>query len=104
MGIRSAAGRSTPIPHSAIGDIMLKTISRELADRRFIIARLDIDRGYFSLTGELYEPRGTWSGKARHRNGRDFDAGGQITEDLLRAFPDLAAFARMHLSDAATGE
>jgi hypothetical protein len=81
-----------------------RTLVRDMPNRSRVVATLDIGRGYFSLTGELYEPHGTWSGKARHENEREPDSGGQITDEVLRAFPKLAGFARMHLSDLETGE
>lgn len=87
----------------------MKTLShqiiRDMPDQSRIIAELEI-RGEdstlsagFSLCGSLYESHGTWSGKAQHENDRDIDSGGQIRGDLLRAFPFLEDFARMHLSD-----
>src|SRR4051794_18866771 len=77
---------------------------RDMPDRRRVVATLDVSRGYFSLTGEVYEPHGTWSGAARHRNDREPDACGQVTDELAAAFPQLRAFARMHLSDVESGE
>jgi hypothetical protein len=43
-----------------------RTLVRDMPNRSRVVATLDIGRGYFSLTGELYEPHGTWSGRARH--------------------------------------
>lgn len=78
---------------------------RDLPNRSRIIAEVEI-RGNdsdlspaFSLCGSLYEAHGTWSGKAQHENGRDIDAGGQITDELSKAFPELQPFARLHSCD-----
>lgn len=82
-------------------------ITRDLPNRDRIVAKLEIRRPTdpgrslspgFSLTGEIYEARGSWSGARRHKQGLDYDAGGCIQE-LLRAFPNLAAFGRVHLAD-----
>jgi len=85
-----------------------KTLTRDLPNGSRIVATLairDLGTGpYFSLTGEVYDRHGTWSGAARQRNGREPDACGQVTEELLRAFPSLASFERMHLANAETGE
>lgn len=80
-------------------------LTRDLANGSRIVANVEI-RGDdsqcspgFSLCGELYEKHGTWSGKAQQENGRGCDACGQITEDVLRAFPQLKTLASLHLSD-----
>lgn len=84
-----------------------RTLVRDMPDRSRIIARLEIRgpdnaRGLspgFSLTGEVYKPRGTWSGAMRHRRGLEWDAGGCLHASVLRAFPHLKPFARVHLAD-----
>jgi hypothetical protein len=53
----------------------------------------------FSVTGEVYDRHGTWSGAARKRNGREEDAGGCVHEEVLRAFPHLEPLVRVHLAD-----
>lgn len=68
----------------------------------------------FSLTGELFEGRPNRSGARRHRHyvnrggnvgpSAESDMSGAIGDDLARVMPQLAAFARMHLSDPETGE
>lgn len=84
---------------------MRKSIHRAMPDGSFVVATLEIrDAGGtlsegFSLTGEVYDRHGTWSGKARWRNDREPDSCGQVTEEIARAFPRLEPFARMHLSD-----
>ena len=81
------------------------TLTRDLPNRSRIVATITTERGYFSLTGELYEAHGTWSGAARQRHGRDIDAGGQIVDELRAAFGSrIEPFARLHLSDVETGE
>jgi hypothetical protein len=82
-----------------------RTLVRDMPNRSRVVATLDIGRGYFSLTGELYEPHGTWSGRARHGERARARLGAAKSRDkVLRAFPKLAGFARMHLSDLETGE
>lgn len=81
------------------------TIIRDRGRNRYVatleIRQPDNPRGLspgFSITGEIYEPHGTWSGQAQHRNGRESDSGGAIGEELARIFPELAPFARVHLA------
>jgi hypothetical protein len=74
-----------------------KTIIRDVGRTRYV-AHLRITDGYFSLTGELYEPHGTRSGAAQHRNGREPDMGGAMGDTLARVIPELEPFARVHLS------
>lgn len=64
----------------------------------YVVAQIDTSRGYFGISGMLWEKRGTRSGRTRYCEGRDFDAGGQITEDILRAFPRLKPLLDLHLS------
>lgn len=52
----------------------------------------------FSITGDVYEPHGTWSGEAAQRNGREWDSGGAIGDKLAEILPPLAIFERVHLA------
>jgi hypothetical protein len=85
-------------------ETVTRTVSRLLPDRTYVRATVGLNylagnsAAYWTATGEVYEPRGTWSGEARHRNGRDFDMGGQVHAELLRAFPQLAPIVALHLS------
>lgn len=86
-----------------------RTLIKDLPDRSRIVARLELreegDRGdlspAFSVTGDLYESHGTWSGAAQSRNGREADSCGCIHEEITRAFPELEPLIRLHLSDPA---
>lgn len=56
----------------------------------------------FSVTGELYEPHGTWSGAAQYRNGRECDSCGNFAclHDEIRLFaPELGPVIDVHLAD-----
>lgn len=53
----------------------------------------------FSVTGALYEPHGTWSGKAQYTNGRYPDASGAMHEEILQFAPELAPLVSVHLAD-----
>lgn len=79
------------------------TLERSLPDADYLRATVTTAGGYFSLTGELYESRPNARGFTRYQQGREPDAFGQLTEDVLRAFPQLEPFARLHLADAETG-
>jgi hypothetical protein len=91
--------------------IIERTLARNLADRSRIVATLELriaDSGErlvgglspaFSVTGEVYEPRGTWSGEAQERNGREPDMSGCIHDQILRAFPKLKPIVALHLSN-----
>lgn len=90
--------------------IAQRVLVRDLPDRSRIVATLRIDHlagnehPYFSATCDLYEPRGTHSGAARQRAGRDMDSGGASHATILAAFPGAAAFVRMHLANYPSGE
>lgn len=73
------------------------TLSKSLPDRTYVRVTADTTRGYFSVTGEVYEPHGTWSGEARFRNGRDCDGAGQCGE--IAHFPEMVPIMRVHLCD-----
>lgn len=81
-----------------------KTIARDLPDGGYleVTAELRDDSGTlspgFCLTGSLWERYGTRSGRVRARNGADIDAGGQLVETMLTAYPELTPFARVHLA------
>lgn len=92
--------------------ITQKTLIRDMPNGDRIVAHLELrealpgerfdERGLspsFSATGELYEKRGTWSGAAAQRNGREPATSGCIHEEILRAFPHLESFVALHLSD-----
>lgn len=83
-----------------------RTITRKNPNRTFIVVtaelRIDDPRGLsdgFSITGELYEPHGTWSGAARYRNGREADRCGCIHDDIGRYLPKLQPLINVHLAD-----
>lgn len=81
------------------------TAERSLQGGEFVRAHVELREDHptlsdgFSVTGELYERHGTWSGAAQYRNGRDMDAAGCIHDEVLRAFPHLAPIVALHLSD-----
>lgn len=82
-----------------------RTLVRDMPDRTRVVANVVLrdDEGPlsagFSVTGELYDPHGTWTGRAQHENGREADAGGCIHDEILRAFPKLAPVVALHLAD-----
>jgi hypothetical protein len=83
----------------------LKTVSRLLPDRTFVLAQLGLHKlagnaqAYWTATAEVFGPHGTWSGEACWRNGREPDNCGQCHAEILRAFPQFAPIVAMHLSD-----
>lgn len=83
---------------------MKATLHRALPNGDYIEVVARYDDGYFSLTGSLWEKRGRVPGASRARMGRDADASGQITDEALSAFPQLAPIAALHLSDANSGQ
>lgn len=101
------AGRLSIVrPHGSGGEgSRALTITVDTADRARHVAHLEIRQPGgslspgFSLTGETYEPRGTWSGEARQRNGREWDMGGARGEAMAALIPELSAFDALHLSD-----
>lgn len=99
--------------------VIKRTLTRDMPDRSRVVARLELRasddpdnpralvRGLspaFSLTGELYESRSNASGAARQRAGREWDSGGSMHAEILRAFPRLQRFADMHGANPWTGE
>lgn len=87
-----------------------RILVRDMPDRSRIVATLRISQyggnrhPHFSATAEVYEPHGQHSGKLRARQSREADCGGCMHGAILTAFPGLAAFVRMHLSDFPSGE
>jgi hypothetical protein len=84
---------------------VLKTLTRALPDRTFTVARVGLDKldgnrqAYWTATADVYEPHGTWSGRARYDNEREADMCGSTHGAILRAFPKLAPIVALHLSD-----
>lgn len=82
-----------------------KTVARDLPDGSYLEIHVEErdDSGTlspgFSITGSLWEKRGTWSGRARARNGRDSDLGGCIHEEILKHAPHLEPIVKVHLAD-----
>lgn len=87
-------------------ETVIRTVSRDLAGRVFIVADIGLRKldgnpqSYWTATAQVYEPHGTWSGRARFNNDREPDSGGACHELILRAWPKLAPIVAMHLSDA----
>ena len=87
-------------------ETVMRTVSRSMPDRSFIVAHvglhwIDGNRdAYWSATGDLYEPHGTWSGRARFNNDREPDVCGAIQDEILRAWPHLAPIVALHLADS----
>jgi len=82
-----------------------KTIERARGNR-FMRITVELREGdprglsdAFSVTGELYEPHGTWSGAARYRNGREADALGMMHDEIRLFAPELAPLIDVHLAD-----
>lgn len=83
-----------------------RTLWRSLSGKRYIVVNIAVRENDpsglsdgFSVTGDLYEPRGTWSGAAQFRNGREADMSGCIHEEVLAAFVGLKPIVDLHLSD-----
>lgn len=84
---------------------MMRTVAREIEFEgqqvkvEAVYGVADSGSGpYFSLTGSVWAKQP--SGRFRH----DPDAAGQVTDEILAAFPWLGLMARVHLDDAVTGE
>ncbi len=84
---------------------MRKVIQRQMG-RDFMVITAELrendSRGLsdgFSVTAHLYEPHGTWSGKARFDNGRDCDSAGAMHTEILKFAPELAPVVAVHLAD-----
>jgi hypothetical protein len=86
-------------------ETVLKTVTRLLPNRTYVVAQVGLQKlagnaqAYWTATADVYEPHGTWSGKAQHDNGREADMFGQCHTEILRAFPKLAPIVALHLSD-----
>lgn len=100
-----------------MGNVIKRRLERAMPDGRYVIADLEMRTGdtglspAFSLTGEIWENHGHLTGVGRHR--RHVNSGGEwgeadcfgaLSEDLVRAFPKLKFFERMHLADPTSGE
>lgn len=92
--------------------IIKRTVIRDMPDKSRVVAELllrfatkgsrfaedGISPG-FSATAHTYEPRSNASGAARMKLGREPDTFGADHEAIVRAFPKLAPFVALHLSD-----
>lgn len=85
--------------------IITKTVERVKSRALLRITaelRIDDPRGLsdaFAITADLYEPHGTWSGRAQFENGREMDAGGCMHDEILKFAPELAPLVAVHLAD-----
>lgn len=81
-----------------------KTIGLDLPDRGYveIVAEERDDSGTlspgFSITADVWEAHGTWSGRAQKRNGREQDMGGCLHDLILKIAPELAPLVSAHLA------
>jgi hypothetical protein len=86
-------------------ETIMRTLTRAMPDRSFVVARVGLQyldgnsSAYWAAGADVYDARGTCSGEARWRNGREPDACGMMHAELLRTFPQLAPFVRLHLAD-----
>jgi len=84
-----------------------KTIGRDLPNGDYIEIEAEErdDSGTlspgFAITLTGWEKRGTWSGRAAKRNGRDAVYAGADHDTILRAAPELAPLVTAHLADQA---
>lgn len=82
-----------------------KTIGRDLPNGDYveITAEERDDSGTlsagFAVTLLGWERRGTWSGRAAKRNGREATFGGADHKTILRVAPELGAIVACHLAD-----
>lgn len=84
-----------------------KVIGRDLPNGDYIEIEIEAtERGGsdglsagFAVTCTGWEKRGTWSGRAAKRNGRECTYGGADHETILRAAPELAPLVVAHLAD-----
>jgi hypothetical protein len=82
-----------------------KTIGRDLPNGDYVEIEAEErdDSGTlsagFAITLTGWEKRGTWSGRAAKRNGREPVYGGADHETILRAAPELAPLVAAHLAD-----
>lgn len=85
-----------------VGDIVA-TLEAETPDGEYLVATartqaLGDQAPYFSLTGELYRRKASYTRRAEPV------ACGCLHEEILAAFPNLAPIEALHCSDAITGE
>lgn len=89
--------------------LVSRTLIRDMPDRSRIVAQLEIHQiggnahPHFSATASVYEAHGTHSGASRHRRGLESDGAGCDHSAILGAFPGLAPFVAVHLSDYPSG-
>lgn len=82
-----------------------KTIGRDLPNGDYVEITAELRDGSnglspaFSVTLTGWEKRGTWSGRAAKRNGRQWVFGGADHDLVLRAAPGLAPIVAVHLAD-----
>lgn len=82
-----------------------KTIGRDLPNGDYVEITAEERDGStglsagFAITLTGWEKRGTWSGRAAARNGRDSTYGGADHETILAAAPELAPIVAVHLAD-----
>ena len=87
-------------------ETVIKTVSRDLTGRRFIVAKFGLRKldgnpqAYWTATADIYEPHGTWSGRARFNNDREPDSSGSGGETIVKAWPWLAPIVALALSSA----
>jgi hypothetical protein len=72
--------------------------------KKFLRIELTINQGGsvsdgFAITADLYEPHGTWDGRAQYRNGREADAIGTMHDEIRVFAPELQPFIDVHLAD-----
>lgn len=85
--------------------ITSKTVGRDLPNGDYIeVTAIERDGSDglspgFSITLAGWKKRGTWSGRAAKRNGRDMSLLGCDHDTILRVFPSLAPIVACHLAD-----
>jgi hypothetical protein len=109
--------------------VIRRTLTRDMPNGSRVVAEIEVRIAAegeqfvnglspaFSVTGSVWEARGSQSGAARERRYRRMltdgrnpgpasepDVSGCVHEEIARAFPELAQVIRMHLSDPITGE
>jgi hypothetical protein len=72
--------------------------------KKFLRIELAIHQGDsvsdgFAITADLYEPHGTWDGRAQYRNGREPDAVGCMHDEIRVFAPELQPFIDVHLAN-----
>jgi hypothetical protein len=67
--------------------------------KKFLRIELSIYDYGFAIMADLYEPHGTWDGRAQYRNGRKADAIGTMHDEIRVFAPELQPFIDVHLAD-----